>query len=467
MSLNCEEINAILNELPLSGSLIQKIRQPNFHSLVFDIYNPGKRYRLLIDLAQGKTRIHRITANIRNELKLQRFAQFLRSRISGGRIISAEQIFKERIIRFLLKRGGEETLLWLRLWGGAANVIATDNQNKILDAFYRRPKKNEISGEIFHPPREISKKSKNFSIRELPGEMGFNEKIEKFYLDLNNKEELETLRNKSIREIKQQEAKIQSAIFNLTGRLKDYRNKEEFKQFGDLIKNNMFRIKKGDTSVSVENYFNNNELTEIKLDPGLSPSENFEKLYKKYRKAKSGLKIVQNEIDEQNNKLLVLKNELDKLSTEKDPETFKRILKTNKSSKVVEIKNKIPGKVFFSGNFQIIVGKSAKENDNLLRRFVRGNDYWLHTRDFPGAYVFIKNISGQSIPLETLLDAGNLALYFSKGRNSGKGELYYTRVKYLKRAKNTKIGTVLPTQEKNLSIKIDPERIRRLTIRET
>ena len=121
-----------------------------------------------------------------------------------------------------------------------------------------------------------------------------------------------------------------------------------------------------------------------------------------------------------------------------------------------------PGLRFQSGPFTLMVGRTAKENDELLRRYVRGNDYWLHTRDYPGGYVFIKYISGKSVPLETLLDAANLALHYSKGRSAGKAELYYTQVKYLRRAKEGKQGLVIPTQEKNLSIELDEERVQRL-----
>ena len=115
-----------------------------------------------------------------------------------------------------------------------------------------------------------------------------------------------------------------------------------------------------------------------------------------------------------------------------------------------------------SGGFSILVGRSARENDELLRKHMRGNDLWLHARDFPGAYVFIKAVKGKSVPLDTLLDAGNLALFYSKGKASGKGDLYYTHVKYLKRPKEGKKGLVLPTQEKNLSVVLDMARIRKL-----
>jgi predicted ribosome quality control (RQC) complex YloA/Tae2 family protein len=93
---------------------------------------------------------------------------------------------------------------------------------------------------------------------------------------------------------------------------------------------------------------------------------------------------------------------------------------------------------------------------------VRGNDIWIHARDYAGAYVFIKYRSGKTAPLDILLDGGNLALFYSKGRNNGSGDCYYTQVKYLRRAKNGPRGKVIPTQEKNISIKLDQKRLKKL-----
>ena len=112
----------------------------------------------------------------------------------------------------------------------------------------------------------------------------------------------------------------------------------------------------------------------------------------------------------------------------------------------------------------ILVGRDANENDELLRRHVKGSDMWLHTRDCPGGYVFIKYRAGKTIPLDILLDAGNLAVYFSKARKNGKADFYYTQVKHLRRAKNGPKGLVLPTQEKNLSVVLDPARLKRLEL---
>jgi predicted ribosome quality control (RQC) complex YloA/Tae2 family protein len=125
-------------------------------------------------------------------------------------------------------------------------------------------------------------------------------------------------------------------------------------------------------------------------------------------------------------------------------------------------KSGFTGLSFFDSGYDILVGRSAIENDLLLRSFVRGNDFWFHCRDYPGAYVFVKAIRDKSLPLDIMLDSANLALFYSKAKQSGKGDIYYTRVKYLRRVKGGKKGLVIPTHEKNLSIMLDEKRIERL-----
>jgi predicted ribosome quality control (RQC) complex YloA/Tae2 family protein len=121
-----------------------------------------------------------------------------------------------------------------------------------------------------------------------------------------------------------------------------------------------------------------------------------------------------------------------------------------------------PGLAFRRDDWLIMVGRDAAENDELLRCHVKGNDLWLHARDYPGSYVFIKQRAGKTVPLNILLDAGNLAIFYSKGRNNGEGDLFYTPVKFLRRAKNGPKGLVLPTHEKNLHVKVEDSRLKEL-----
>lgn len=475
MSLNWKEIDLVLGELQLENSSIQKIRQPDFKTLVLDLYAPGNRQSLFISLSQGKTRLHRLTRSFKNQVPLQRFAQFLRSRIKGGKIRTAEQIGGERIVRLEITRAGETTLLYLRLWGGAANIIATDSSNVILDAFYRRPKRNEVSGEYFNPQELIAKAkskipelsaAKKFTPREYPASMSFNQFIEQEYFKREIEQELGNLRERAKTLHEKQIANIDSKLTELQRKSYDNEELESLKQTGDLIMANLYVIPPGSHWVRLDDFYHENAPSEIELDPTLSPQQNGEAYYKKYRKAKRQREHLKEEVASLEQSKRQLQQQAEQLYAIENPEQQQQALKEFISQYSPKKGEKpgttTPGLRFQSGQFTILVGRTAKENDALLRHYVRGNDYWLHTRDYPGGYVFIKYISGKSVPLETLLDAGNLALHYSKGRTGGKADLYYTQVKYLRRAKEGPQGLVIPTQEKNISIELEEERIQRL-----
>ncbi len=126
-------------------------------------------------------------------------------------------------------------------------------------------------------------------------------------------------------------------------------------------------------------------------------------------------------------------------------------LKERKNKK----KQGLPWRVFEYGGFTIWVGRHSKDNDALLRA-AKSYDPWLHARDWAGSHVVIRTKPGKSVPLDTLLMAARLALYYSKGRSAGSGDVYYTRIKYLRRIKGAQ-AKVIPTQEENLYVTWDPK----------
>ena len=204
----------------------------------------------------------------------------------------------------------------------------------------------------------------------------------------------------------------------------------------------------------------------IPVDPALSAVENARAFYERHRKARTGLSEVEEQIEAARLSLTRLKRELDGLEKIEDPFLLARELAKGGAARGLPAgaskKRAYPGLSLEVSDWTILIGRNAKENDELLRRHVKGSDIWLHARDWPGSYVFVKARKGKSVPLEILLDAGKLAIYYSKGRSNGGGELYYTFAKYLRRAKDGPKGLVIPTQEKNLSVKLDEERLKEL-----
>ena len=474
MSLNWKEIDHILAEIPLQNSFIRQIHQPRHHLVVLELFNRGGGFRLLFSFANPHCRLHLTSRKLVNPKKLQRFAALLRSRTRNGRIIKAGQVGNERIVKLEVQKDDVGTILWARFWGGAANMIATNTDGRILDALYRRPKRNEISGGFYNPEQELNRsptpEKKVYSVRELPGDGSFNQKIEGYYFDLEQDTERELLSARLLRDLTGSQVRIEGNRERLNQKLEIYRHSEQFKTCGDLILSNLHTIKRGDRWLSVEQFEQGQadgagpteiDTIEIELDPLLKPAENAESYFRKYRQAKSGQEKLAEEIEEQDRQLKRVQDRLIRIH-QLDLETLRSQLKDGRRTGRRGQKDPVPGLSFQSAGFRILVGRTARQNDELLRRQVRGNDIWFHVRDSPGAYVFVRTITGKSLPLDVMLDAGNLALFYSKGKSSGQGDVYYTRVKYLKRVKKGKIGLVIPTQEKNLFIKLDEKRLVRL-----
>ena len=468
MSLNWKEIDRILEELDLPGSHIQQIRQPDYHSLILELYRPGEPFQLYISLAGGSTRLHRLTRKLSNPKTPPRFVEFLRSRIRGGRIIEAGQFGHERIIRLLVKKGDEETILWIRLWGGASNIVVTDTGATVIESFYRRPGRGETAGGHYNPVEEFAQRNNDgskgttYELRDITGEGSFNEKIEREYFGKEETAERERLKNQAEQALKQRENRIAFTLEKLKHKRDTYSRFEHYKEYGDLLLSNIHIITKGQKWITVSDFYHDDSRIEIELNPELDPRENAEEYYRRYRKARSGLSIIDDEISQQERALNEIEALLRELQNNGGIESVSSLVHEQKKEARQDKKGKAPGLRYSSSGFTIMVGRTARENDELLRRHVRGNDLWLHVRDYSGSYVFIKSKAGKSIPLDVLLNAGNLALFYSKGRNSAQGDLYYTQAKYLRRARDGKTGLVLPTQEKNLHIRLDSARLEKL-----
>lgn len=469
MSLNHREIDQILLELELEGMLIQKIRQPNYHSLLIDLYGPKQgRFPLLVELSPQAVRLHRLHESIPMSMtgKLQRFAQMLRSRISGGRITQACQIDSQRIVRLTIETREERLLLFIRLWSNAANIIATDTDLLIIDAFYRRPAKNEVSGRAFTLP-EPAAPAKEFSIREGwdPQEMSLNRFIEHHYRTEDRQLVTQRLKGEALELLRTRIADASRQLSTLSKELEQSSGYQQVLHTADLLQANRQLIDDTLTSMTLTDWDEEQSEVTISLKQGLSASEQIERYYTSYRKLKGAYDNLTDRIEEISRRLEVLKESYRELEETTELSSLETRAREILSHGGRERGAKADGQgllQFTSGIFTLLVGRTAKENDLLLRSRVRGNDWWMHTRDTPGGYVFIKNIPGKSIPLEVLLDAGNLALHYSKARSNGVADLYYTQVKYLRRAKGAKLGTVLPTQERNLRIELDTKRLDRL-----
>ncbi|MDR2783835.1 MAG: NFACT RNA binding domain-containing protein [Treponema sp.] len=478
MSLNWKEIDLILSELDLPGSQIQKVIQTTFDVLCLKIHGRTGTKNILIALTSGACRMHETFKSIPKSDNPLRFAQFLNAHVMNGWIEEAIQLSDNRIVRLAIRCGGSRQIkLYVRLWSNAANVIAVDETGTVLDAMRRLPKRNEVTGGRYDPEAALAgggkAAPKAYAIRELEGSGSFNEKIDAFYAEQGGALSLEALREQARRIFETRINRLLASLEKLAEKESDFADSNRFKEYADIILANAASIKMGDSWLDALNFYTGGTIR-IELDAKQSPSQQAEAYYEKYRKAKNGLSEVREEIAAGKKELDRLETTLATLLTETNPLVLQKKIRAGAdrsggidgavSAQTRKADAKRPGLSFRRNEWLIIVGRDAAENDDLLRRHVKGNDLWLHVRDYAGSYVFIKQRAGKSYPLDILLDAGNLAVFYSKCRNNGEADLFYTPAKFLRRTKNGPKGLVIPTQEKNLHIKVDQKRLKELEL---
>ena len=501
MSLNCNEINLILNELELTGTFIQDIIQPGFDTLALYTYKEGCAKTVLICTAQNSVRINETRRKITKNDKPLRFMEFLRSRIKGCRINSVAQIGVERVIKMELSRlvteepkgaakgtvhislvkkpmlskeeiaaqsepveTEENYILYIKLWNNAANVILCDAAGIILEPMFRRPERGEVKGELYCPPaadeQKVEEAFVRFPVREWKDFPSFNAYIDWWYSEHSDTLSREALLEKAEKWYYATRSKKESALHNLEAKLESFKNAEQLKHQGDLILSFGYQLDGTSNFLECEDY-ETDKTGRLMIDPKKSAQDNAAEYYKKYKKAVSGSEDLIHDIEIAKKQIEKLDAQYKEICNEQNPVKIEQLLRRDTTPKQQQKKTH-PGLDYTIKGWFILVGRDANENDELLRHHARGDDLWLHVRDFPGGYVFIKARKGKTVPLDILLDAANLAVYYSKARNAGKTDLYYTHVKYLRRAKNGPKGLVLPTQEKNLCITPDKERLARL-----
>lgn len=505
MSLNCNEIDLILSELDLAGGFVQEVVQPNFNSIAIYTYKPGVPKTVFISLAAGECRICETRRKITKNEKPLRFNEMLKSKIKGARILSCTQIEKERIIKIELEKTGaiyvmpqaqqhaakkakslqnddedEFFTLYIRLWSNAGNIFLCDKDDVILDSFYRRPAKGEKTGEKLELPEqkslsedELRALNEKFQVREFAElaadyaaknpeypDLTFNQKVDLYYSENAAATSLESLLEQAEKWYESHRSKLAASLERLKEKRETFKNAGQYKHQGDLILAYGYQIDGKSNFLECEDFETGKKIS-IKIDPKKSAQENAASYYDTYKKQTSGMENLDFDIESAEKELAALEKQYNEIVAEKNPIKLEQVLRKTQKPKQQEKKSH-PGLDFLIDGWQIIVGRDATENDELLRHTVKGADMWLHVRDYHGGYVFIKNRPGKTVPLEILLAAGNLAVYFSKARKNGSADLYYTQVKHLRRAKNAPKGTVLPTNEKNLFIKLDDAKIRKI-----
>jgi predicted ribosome quality control (RQC) complex YloA/Tae2 family protein len=230
--------------------------------------------------------------------------------------------------------------------------------------------------------------------------------------------------------------------------LADSENAEEFRQKGELLTTFMTQVPRGATAVQLENYYDENRLIEITLDPALTPNQNAQKYFQRYQKLRNAVKLIGEQIRETEEELTYLESILSQLELAGPMDIHvireelveqgylkNRNLKTRKKEKKSQ-----PEHFLSSDGTEILVGKNNLQNDQLTLRTARKTDYWLHAKDIPGSHVIIRS----NEPSETtILEAAEIAAYYSKYRYSAQVPVDFVQVKHIRKPNGANPGYVI------------------------
>jgi Predicted RNA-binding protein homologous to eukaryotic snRNP len=234
----------------------------------------------------------------------------------------------------------------------------------------------------------------------------------------------------------------------------------KYNLYGELLTTYMSKIQHGSSSITLTNYYNNEDVT-IKLNPEYSPSLNAQSYYKKYRKLQNSIPHIKEQLEITTNEVNYLESVLASLEYV-DIEDVDGIvdelidsgyIKKKRKNARKKRKKKLGEDFKTTTGVEIVVGKNNLENDQLTMKLSQKNHYWFHVKDIPGSHVILKT----SDPDETsITQAATIAAYYSKARDSSKVPVDYVQIKHIRKPNGAKPGFVIFEGQK--TVLVDPDR---------
>ena len=333
-----------------------------------------------------------------------------------------------------------------------------------------------------------SVKKDYFAYKSTNDGLAANFYLDDFYTSKEQSEQFKQYRDTVLKLVLNHVGKIKERISTIDSKIADCTNAEKYRLYGELITSNLYRIPDYPQSeVTLENYYDNNNLITIPLDEKFSPSKNAKNFFKKYRKLQNTIAIVEKQKELSEAELSYLESivyELEEVSTIEDIDNiyseicdnliFGKNANTvnnhvyNKQSKITNSKSSkqsnasnMPEKRNIDG-YTVYIGKNNKQNDYLTCRLAQNSDIWFHTKDIHGSHVVLKTDSLHSssenssasctfnIPDSVLYKCASIAAYYSKARMSQNVPVDYTLIKYVKKPNGAKPGMVIYTNNKTI-----------------
>ena len=302
-------------------------------------------------------------------------------------------------------------------------------------------------------------------------DLAMNHFLDIYYTQKEAQEAYTNYRNQLLKSVLQVLKKTQKKLSSITEKIQECKDMDTYRIYGELITANLYRIddSKNRKEISLENYYDNNQMISIPLDESISPSYNAKKYFKKYHKLKNTLAFVDRQKKEVEMELDYLESVAYEVENAEDLETLEdieteiqeNILFQNTSKNQATITKKKPNKrkvhetyeplLYHIDGFSFYIGKNNKQNDYISTKLGKNEDLWFHTKDIRSSHGILK-CNGNKVEEKTILACAQLIALHSRAKLSSNVPVDYCFAKFVKKSSGSKPGMVIYTNYKTVYV---------------
>ena len=459
-------IQRVVEELrtTLTGRFFGKIFQTGPLSFAFDFGLRGEYLFVSVDPASPRLYLirRRLKELEKQSIPLTSFGQAMRSKLSSAYVTDVSKDPLDRIVRLTFRVDDELSgvifrRLVVQLTGRTADLFVLDELNRIQVVL--REQGQARLNERYEPPPGLAKEAHDTL---PPGPESPSAQLDAHFSALDARKRFDSqakgLRSKLTKGISQQR-KLQE---HLEQDLIRHGDPEQHKRTGDLLLANVATAVRDGNKVRISDYYAEGAPTiEIEVDENRSLQDEAAHRFRQYTKAKRAaeeiatrLKQIERDTSELENRL----QQLEQIIESRDQAALHGFEKPRPAPKHPEKKRakaqKLTGvrRYLSTDGYEILVGRAARDNDNLTFRVAQPNDLWMHTGDYPGSHVVVRNPTRKEIPQRTIIEAAQLAGRFSQASEDAKVVVHYTERKFLSKPKGAAPGLVRLSRFRSITV---------------
>ena len=261
-------------------------------------------------------------------------------------------------------------------------------------------------------------------------------------------DELNNEKQKILTQLIREKTKAKNYISKTKAKLSELKKGSSYRQMADTLMSNLHEIKPNAKSVVLQNFFTGKNV-EIKLKPDLTPQKNAQVYYRKSKNISIEIDTLSENIRRKTASLSKIESAIVSIHEIHDLKKLRTFaVQTGLKTDTIRKKESFPYIEREFMGWRILIGKSAKHNDLLLKKFTWKEDLWLHVKDGPGSHVIVKYKSGKPFNNAVIQKAAELAAYYSKRKNESLCPIIYTPRKFVRKRNGDPPGLVAVDKEK-------------------